>query len=145
MRTGKSPTLFLAFIMALISLLLSSGTAMAESIGLSVRPAKLEIQAIPGTKEIKTISIANVSDQELDVKVAVRDFEITPDNILNYYPPGDISYSAARWIDLDKNVFSLKPKQFQDLNLALVAPKNVEPGGHYASITFGAAPGARAG
>jgi len=139
MRVIKSIfTIFMVTILiSIISAPVGSATAEEpESLGLGVRPAKLEMQAAPGTKETKTITVTNVSEQELTVKVSVYDFEITTNNILNYYRPGDASYSCAQWVDIGKKVFTLGPKKSQDVNLTLVVPKNVEPGGHYASVTF---------
>src|SRR3990172_10115084 len=81
MSTVKWFTPFLtAITMVIIWAPLGLSTAEAESIGLSVRPAKLEIQAIPGTKETKEITLTNISNQELNIKVSVHDFEITIDN-----------------------------------------------------------------
>jgi len=142
MRVIKSIfTIFMVTILiSIISAPVGSATAEEpESLGLGVRPAKLEMQAAPGTKETKTITVTNVSEQELTVKVSVYDFEITTNNILNYYRPGDASYSCAQWVDIGKKVFTLGPKKSQDVNLTLVVPKNVEPGGHYASVTFSSA------
>jgi hypothetical protein len=128
-------------ILATSYLILNTAPALAQELSRTVTlvyPA-LEHKIDPGGRAEGITKIINDSSVPLTFNLNVQDFVVT-DTIgtPNILPPNTLSrkYSAAAWIGVTPNVFTLQPGQKQNLNYFIQVPKDARPGGHYAAIVY---------
>jgi len=101
----------------------------------SVVPSKVELSAEAGKSVEKKITVANTGKTELEISTEVQDYTITENNEFIYYPAGELKYSAAQWISVDKQSFTLAPGGKTEITITFSAPAGVDPRG-YQSILF---------
>src|ERR1035437_8798981 len=93
----------------------------------------------PGDSTEGITKVINQSTGILTFKLTVQDFIVT-DTIgtPNIIPSGTLSnkYSAAAWIGITPDTFTLKPGESQKINYYVRVPKDARPGGHYAAIVY---------
>lgn len=114
----------------------SLAASAKEARSLTVSPLKLEFRTLPGESSTQTVRVANSGRGPIYVSSGLLDYYIKPDNRFVFLPPGDKSYSCARWVSLDNKDFSLVPGQVQDVTIRLAVPPAAEIGGHYACVFF---------
>ena len=68
------------------------------------------------------------------------DFSIERDGDFNFYESGHESYSASKWLNIEKADFELVPGESKEVEVVVSAPATVEPGGHYSALFFEAVP-----
>ncbi len=132
-------TLILASLFIILNL---SPKALAQGLPVqtfTVTPPSVSIQGDPGYQGSGTMGVINDSDVPLTFKAEMHDFIVT-DTIgtPEILPPNSLmdTYSAAAWIGVSPETFTIQPKQRQDLNYYIQIPKNARPGGHYAAVVF---------
>jgi hypothetical protein len=93
-----------------------------------------------GEEAGKTINIYNQGSEPIRVSAYAMDFSIGRDGDFNFYEPGHESYSASKWLNIEKADFELVPGESKEVEVVVSAPATVEPGGHYAALFFEAVP-----
>ncbi len=105
----------------------------------TVTPPTVSVSGNPGYYTEGKMGIINESDLPLTFKAEMHDFIVT-DTIgtPEILPPNSLmkTYSAAAWMGVSPETFTIQPKQRQDLNYFIQVPKNARPGGHYAAVVF---------
>lgn len=105
----------------------------------TVTPPSVSVTGDPGYYTEGKMGVINDSDLPLTFKAEMHDFIVT-DTIgtPQILPPNTLmkTYSAAAWMGVSPNVFTVAPKQRQDLNYYIQVPKDARPGGHYAAVVF---------
>lgn len=105
----------------------------------TVTPPTVSVSLNPGDKSEGTMGVINDSDVPLTFKAEVHDF-IVQDNYgtPEILPPNTLinSYSAAAWMGVTPDVFTIQPGKRQDLNYYIQVPSTARPGGHYAAVLF---------
>jgi hypothetical protein len=93
----------------------------------------------PGDKAEGITKVINRSSAPLTFKLSVQDYVVldtigTP----TVLPPNTLSnkYSAAAWIGVTPETFTLKPGDKQTINYYIQVPPTARPGGHYAAIVY---------
>lgn len=127
-------------IIATISLFLLSSYVKAQTARtLTIIPPSVPISIDPGKQTEGEMKIINDSSSEITFEVDIQDF-IVVDNIgtPNLLPPNTLNnkYSAAAWIGVTPNKFTLAPGQRQNLNYYIQVPPDAKPGGHYAAAVY---------
>src|SRR3989344_5396369 len=93
----------------------------------------------PGDKREGVLKLVNNSSTELTFKASVKDF-IVDDSLgtPKILPDGTFSnkYSAASWIAVTPDTFTLASGKTQILNYYIQIPGDARPGGHYAAIVY---------
>ncbi len=120
----------------LIAFLLLPASASAAPRTFGVAPVKLEFKLLPGGTEDKTVYVNDQGNQPLHIDAVVNDYLITRNNQFEFFAPGHLSYSASKWIKVDKTAFDLKAGQQETVNIHVSVPPNAEIGGHYAVVLF---------
>ncbi len=105
----------------------------------TVTPPSVSVSLNPGGKSEGTMGVINDSDVPITFKADVHDF-IVQDNYgtPEILPPNTLinSYSAAAWIGVTPDVFTIQPGKRQNLNYYIQIPPTAKPGGHYAAVVF---------
>lgn len=145
-------TLHLSFFIVVVSLffyftqpLLAQTNEKPASLGLSVSPVTLEFSAEPGTLLESNLRIYNPTDQKIDAYITVEDFvPVGEEGFVEIVEP-DLKRitSLANWIKIEKEKFSIEPREQKTINFSIEVPKDAEPGGKYSSliVNIGGAPG----
>lgn len=93
----------------------------------------------PGGRAEGVMKVINDSNNPLTFTASIHDFIV--DNTVgtpNLLPPNTLSkkFSAAAWLGVTPNTFTILPHQKQTLNYYLQVPADARPGGHYAAVVF---------
>ena len=126
---------------ALLLVILGVGMASAQEMQRTVTIAypTLAHKLNPGDTAEGFTKVINQSTSTLTFKLGVQDFVVTDTSgTPNIIPPGTLSnkYSAANWIGVTPQTFTLKPGDSQKINYYVQVPRDARPGGHYAAIVY---------
>jgi len=106
---------------------------------ITVTPPRIEHALWPGEQIEGTMSIINDSAEPLTFSGDMRDYMVVdtkgtpnllPENTLN------ARYSAASWIGIFPNSFTVLPKERVTLQYVVKVPADAAPGGRYAAAVF---------
>ena len=121
------------------SILAQRASAQSEVRTITIIPPSVNVNLDPGGKTEGEMKIVNDSSEPLAFKVEVQDF-IVVDTVgtPNFLLPNTLNkkYSAASWIGVSPNSFTVQPGQKQVLNYFIQIPQGAAPGGHYAAAVF---------
>lgn len=118
---------------------LHSANAQTSVRTITITPPTVSVTLDPGGRAEGTMGVINDSDETISFKAEMKDFivqdnagtpELLPANTLTNI------YSAAAWMGVTPQTFTLQPKQRQDLNYYMQVPITARPGGHYAAVAF---------
>ncbi len=106
---------------------------------ITIVPPANEFKVNPGDKQEGTLKVVNNSNAPLTFTAVVRDF-IVDDTIGTPKLLADDTlskkYSAASWIAVSPNSFTIPAGKTQILNYYLQVPIDARPGGHYAGVVY---------
>lgn len=132
--------LFVSFLLLITSyLLLSKALAQEIQRSYTVINPQIEVKINPGARSEGTTEVINDTDVPLTFNLTVRDYIVTDTvGTPNFLPAGTLNnkYSAAAWIAIYPDTFTLNPHQTQKVNYYVQVPANASPGGHYAGIVY---------
>ncbi|MDO8583142.1 MAG: hypothetical protein Q7R51_01280 [bacterium] len=131
---------FLIIISHLSSLISHLSKAEASALSLSIDPPIIEIQALPPTNLTSNLTIQNKSDDEINLKIELRQFKAKEEK-------GELEYTASENTLILKNVqildnsipvtnINLTPNQQKNLALSINISKNTNISDYYFSIVF---------
>ena len=139
LRLKKISFLILFLLLTSFLLLLTRVNAQEAIRTITVTPPTVSVTGNPGYYTEGTMGIINDSDSPITFKAEMHDFivqdnagtpEILPANTLM------TTYSAAAWMGVTPQIFTIQPKKRQNLNYFIQIPANARPGGHYAAVVF---------
>jgi hypothetical protein len=103
-------------------------------LSLDVAPAKLEVQAVPGTTQTVPITVRNSGDTPMHIQASVVDFTLSPGGDYIFTKAGSGRYSAAGWAQLNPREFDVPANSFQLVRMTINVPSGIT--GEYSSIAF---------
>lgn len=114
-------------------------SAQQASRSITIVPPSIETPVNPGDKKEGILKVINNGDVPLPLTASTQDFVVkdfvgTPD----FLPQDTLTspYSAASWIGVVPDTFTVNPHQTVQLHYYLQVPKNARPGGHYAGVIY---------
>ncbi len=136
----KLKTLFLLFFtFSVLGFTFTAARAQDAVRTVTVTPPTVFVTGDPGYYTEGTMGVINDSNSPITFKAEMHDFivqdnagtpEILPANTLI------TTYSAAAWIGVTPQIFTIQPKRRQNLNYFIQIPGYAKPGGHYAAVVF---------
>lgn len=100
---------------------------------------QIDVSLDPGKTSEGTTKVINETNVPLTFNLTIQDYVVndtkgTP----TFLPPStlDSKYSAASWIAITPNTFTLNPHESQQIKYYVSIPANARPGGHYAGIVY---------
>lgn len=108
--------------------------AGGKGIDIVTEPSLQEITAPPGSFRSSVITIQNMTEKSVDVKVNTKPVALGLDGEI--IETEDTRYSSVDWIKTDVSSFSLKPKERRAVRINVTPPRDVKPGGRYANVSF---------
>ncbi|MCM8827397.1 MAG: hypothetical protein NC904_07790 [Candidatus Omnitrophica bacterium] len=130
---------FLVFCILLYIFLISlSKTVFSQII---IDKAKIKLDVFEGQTISDSITVNNLSDKEIKVRVYPQDFVYLPpfDGSKNFLPLGSTPNSCARWLNFTLQEFTLPPYGMKVFNYSINVPWGVS-GGYYAVLFFETSP-----
>jgi hypothetical protein len=103
-------------------------------LSLDVAPAKLEVQAVPGTTQTIPITVRNSGDAPMHIQASVVGFTLTPGGDYVFSKPGAGRYTASGWADLNPREFDIPGNSFQLVRKTVNVPQGIT--GEYSAIAF---------
>lgn len=103
---------------------------------LTVTPAKIEIEAMPGETIDFSIELYNQTESAVKLTVYPMDYYVNPDNSYVFEKPGHYTYSCASWIGIENENVEIPALQMTKEPFSISVPEEAEPGGHYGVIFF---------
>lgn len=123
---------------SILSLALLLGTHVwAADIGLT--PPRLALFAPAGGTVTATFSVLTSAATEQAVEAAASDWFLDVAGDIAFVPPGTAPHSAAGWLTLESDAFSLEPSGSRELRLEVAVPEDAE-GTHHAMVFFTVVP-----
>lgn len=106
---------------------------------ITIVPPTVQQVLDPGAKAEGTMKVENDSADPITFKATVQDYIVQDKNgTPQLLPPNTLAkkYSAAAWIGVTPETFTVAAHQKQDLNYFLQVPPDARPGGHYSAVVF---------
>lgn len=131
--------LTVALIFAFCILSFNQASAQVSQRTITIIPPTVQKTFNPGAISEGVMKVINDSSEILTFAVSVQDYIVTDKlGTPNLLPPNTLNnkYSAASWIGVTPNSFTIGPHQKQTLNYYLQVPANAKPGGHYAAVIY---------
>jgi hypothetical protein len=127
-----------------------AASADADSLSLTITPPLFQITQSPGTDWNSMLRIVNANSYDLVVSASATDFHPdgeTGNAVLEETPPADPSDTRrmSGWIRLPEGAITIPRGKTADIPFTIRVPVNADPGGHYAAILVGTAPGDKQG
>jgi len=101
---------------------------------LGISPFIFNLRLSPGETYEKTMTVENILDVPLPIKLSVEDFLIQ-DEDGGYHFTKNESSSVLSWISLEETDFILEPKEKQEIQVTIQTPSKI-PFGGYQGIIF---------
>ncbi|MCA1789575.1 MAG: hypothetical protein LC667_06900 [Thioalkalivibrio sp.] len=121
--------LFLAFIVAT--------PALAADIGLT--PPRLNLAAPAGGSVTATFRVLTSATVGQAVEATASDWLLDAAGDIAFLPPSTAPHSAAPWLTLESDAFTLEPSGSRELRLEVAVPEDAE-GTHHAMVFFTVVP-----
>jgi hypothetical protein len=133
----------LAFVLAIAAPVATSSDSVVQAqspppagdeSGLTVSPAIVDNTVDAGSTFTVPITLGNITQRAVPIEVTKGklDTDQTPDaNSLG-------KYDISSWFTIDTMSFLLPSQDRKTVNVTVKVPQNAEPGGHYATVFFGA-------
>lgn len=132
-----------AFFLALIAIGFPvSSNAQKITQGLQVHPSNFDITIKPGQPTTQTIYLENRTNQQVPIKVALRNFTAQGEEGAVNLTTDDTTYSLAKWITVSPSTATISPQSSQKFTITITPSSNAEPGGHYGAVVFATVPSA---
>lgn len=125
--------LFRVLVLFLLTTILFSPPNLikADESSLSLSPAIHESVIKPGESlQQVELLLTNLTNFPLPIKGWPAPF------LANEQTPSQINYDASSWFSLEPSDFILQPSERKKVILTITAPRDAEPGGHYATVFF---------
>lgn len=133
--------IFLSLIvLGIISLIVIKLNAQGTPKGLMVVPSNFELSINPGEEVIKTITLKNLTDSDLEIKANTRNFTAQGEEGEVVLTSAVSGYSLAQWIEVSPKQTAVAKGQEVTFTFKIRVPKNAEPGGHFGSVVLGTIP-----
>jgi hypothetical protein len=108
----------------------------AAEVVLKLWPTRLELVVPEGGTVTRVVNLENAGDEPVCLNVYAMDFTVGQDGAYLFSEPGHQTYSCTQWISIDQSDLSLAPGETRSVELTVIVPDRVEPGGHYAAVFF---------
>jgi len=106
---------------------------------ITIVPPANEFKVDPGDKTEGTLKVVNGGTTPLTFKAQVKDFVVEDSVGTPHILADDVlsqKYSAANWVAISPDTFTVPAGQTEKINYYLQVPQNARPGGHYAAIVY---------
>lgn len=124
------------FIWILLFILFTTTNVFAitneTNIQISVSPAIIDVKLSKGDSKDTEVYVFNHETTPVAVKINAKSFipsEAIPEDKKNFY-------DASKWITIDPSEVIINPNENKIIKINIKAPKEIDAGGHYATIYF---------
>lgn len=147
-KTGYSSLrvrVFVTVVLAILFLAINTLAAFAYTVEknddqvtgqIVISPTKIELNADPGDRVIREISLTNRTGEPVTFQFSTEDFEggSDPSQATEFMGESGSPWGAADWIEPEVSSIVLDQGETLTLTATIRVPPNAEPGGHYAAL-----------
>lgn len=142
-------TIVVAFMIILTTLPLfayaSGSTTPPARLSMTLTPPLYQLSLAPGATWSSNLKFVNDNPYDLVVYASAQNFRTSKEVGVTFTPihaaTNTLAYELASWIRLPKGPITVMRGATIDIPFTIVIPNNAHPGGHYAAILVGNAPG----
>jgi hypothetical protein len=114
-------------------------TAMAQTdgAGVGITPAVIEEGAVPGTSQEHIVTVTNLSAEEKQYFVYVRDIVgVKQDNSPLYADEGaePTGFELSQWVSLDVSEITIPSQGSVQVKVTITVPPEASPGSHFGAL-----------
>ncbi len=127
----------LVTVLAVLGVLLSGTSVLAQGAGITLRPATIEERIDPGTEKQFTVLIKNESDSEQLYYLGKRDIVGVRDGSVPVFRDRDIAptgYDMSQWISLWQDTVQVPAGGEAPIQFSIKVPQDAPPCSHFAGI-----------
>jgi hypothetical protein len=94
--------------------------------GIFIQPSSLAFSLNNGQSAIQKITVSNKLSTKSQMKIYMGDWERDTTGQHQYYEPGTLSRSCARWVSVDKDFVEVGPYDSVSFNLRIQVPDSID-------------------
>jgi len=103
---------------------------------LTLTPAKIPLNVLPGKKYKANSQISNTGDFPVQMKLIVKNYKVIDEKGTLEFTDKETNFGAKDWIVPEFLAINLKPFETKTINFIVDIPQEAKPGGHYGAILF---------
>lgn len=126
----------LKFVLMISLVCLISLTVEASVPAIQITPSRFELLVEPRGKNVQTIRISNMYNEDLKLVVTTHDWDMSEEGGLILHEPGGTEKSASSWVRFNPKKFTVAPGKTQFVRFSVSVPPNVEPGEYRTSFVM---------
>ena len=107
---------------------------------LQVHPSNFDLTIQPGQPTTEIIYLENRTDQNVPIKVDLRNFTALGEEGSVNLTTENTTYSLAAWMNVSPATNTISPHATGKFTVTIKPPFNAEPGGHFGSVVFATMP-----
>lgn len=128
--------------MPIITFIVMLGFVFYKAEAITLSPARIEVNADPGTTITKDITVYNDQEKAATYYISYSNFEAQGETgSPRFVEPKS---GLGTWMDAGKSVY-LEPGQSKNIPLSIKIPSDAYAGGHFAVVFFGTVPESKDG
>lgn len=110
----------------------------ASNLGLFVSPPTQQITVEKGNTDTGSITLMNHTPNFLHIQATASDFVVNNTEGIPEFLSSSLGnrFSAADWIKMSHQTFTLAPEEKKIVSYTITVPVNAASGGHYAAVIF---------
>lgn len=143
----RTIVLVFAFVLTILPTLVyaSGSTTPPARLSMTLTPPLYQLSLAPGATWSSNLKFVNDNRYDLVVYASAQDFRTSKESGITFTPvhvaTNTLAYELASWIELPKGPITVTRGATIDIPFTIAIPDNASPGGHYAAILVGNAPG----
>ena len=126
----------ISFIITIIFLASFIPLINIQAKGLTLTPAKITLEALPGQKIKANSQISNTGDFPIRMKLVVKNYKVVDEKGTLEFTDEETGFEMKDWIVPEFLEINLKPFETKTINFIVSVPQNAAFGGHYGAILF---------
>ncbi len=121
-----------------LAIICLSVSALAQSGGMALGPARFELEMKPGTETTVVVNLDykagdNIT-QPARIVATLNDWTITKDGRVEYFPAGTQANSASPWVIYSPGEAAVTPGTIHQIRVTISVPANATPGDHLTAL-----------
>ncbi len=120
----------------LLNIFIQTNRAFAADLHLTVAPSTIDMEVSAGSGFTEKVKVYNNSASRQTIIVYVEDYRLGQNNDYEYFDPGKLAESSAKWVTITPTDFTVAPGSFQEVTITVNAPADAFFGTHNSVVFF---------
>jgi hypothetical protein len=109
----------------------------SAQVSVEASPLRVEVQSLPGGSSTQAVTLTNVGDGRVRVRVSLSDWFLSRDGTPQFEDPGPArAFAASGWVRFAPPEFVLERGRQGTVRFTLTVPNGIEPAGYRTGLLF---------